>query len=275
MSDVETKQASLEEKLAVTYKRLKITSIFFCIGWALVFIFFIGLSYYPGFSSGLASLLGFAGWAVAGGPLILRMLSSKGLKGAFALDSWEATDTYSDGTKKRDYGTENAMNAGSLLIFIIKIGLMVLIGFIVTVIYLLYLNIKYFVLYLRVKNKPVFLQSGVFLAIVCFAVLIGGLSLGVGIQKAGGAQYSRAAASQLLELETLIPVGSTAINRSYGTSLLAEPDMWSDVRVIKSLNAGDIVTVRAHRQGEDRKMWRVEHNGDIGYVDASRLRPNN
>ena len=276
MSDVETKQADLRAEMEVTYERLKITSIFFCIGWALFFIFMIGFSYVPGFNTQLVSIFSFGGWAISGGPLISRMLKNKSLKRAFALPDWRVITTYRDGTQKRDYGMETAMNMGSYLVLLLKVFALIAVGLIVTLIYLVFLNIKYFVLYLRVNEKPVLLNSGILLAIICLAVAIGGLSLGVGIQKIGLAQVRSAAASELRELETNIPVGSTAVVRSNFTSLYNDPDIWEgDAESIRDLSFGDTVIVRAHRQGEDRDMWRVDHNGTIGYVEATRLRPNN
>jgi hypothetical protein len=198
MSDAgtqEKRQFSLEEKLETTYDRLKITSIFFCIGWFVFVFFFIGINYTS--AKIIAMPFAFLGWAIIGGPMIARMWFG-GLKNAFNLPEYEVVTTYKDGTKTSDGGLES--QATNLVVQIIGVIIMVIVGVALTIIYMVYLTAKYLILYSRVKAKPAFLQGGLFIIVLNIAVFIAAIFLGAGIQNAAIAKMDKAYAEATLPI---------------------------------------------------------------------------
>jgi len=274
MSDAGTQEKrkfSLEEKLEITYERLKITSIFFSIGWAIVAIFFIGISYK---SSGLGMLGFVVGWIIAALPIIGRMWAG-GFKSAFNLPEYEVITTYGDGRKETDGGFESrTVNLGIQIFFGI---IMVIIGVAITILYLIYLTLRYLILYLRVSNKPSFIQSGLFIIVINIAVFIGAVLIGAGIQKDASAQVSKRVANELIQNEAAIKVGERAVVKNNFTDIYSTrydyDDYENDPVSIGTLHRGDIVTVRAHGEPPNIRLWRIEHNGVVGYVEANRLQP--
>ncbi|MDR2964776.1 MAG: hypothetical protein LBU88_03270 [Treponema sp.] len=165
MSDVEQKtELSNEEKLAMTLQRIWITAAFFCIGWLVLFMS-IPLVNTLG---GGAGVLAFVGWALMSAPIIRRMLKSKGLKGAMALTWMDMRGTYTDSYGSKRVAKHDADSLGtsaliSVSLFVFKIFLLILVGSIVTFVYLIYLVIKYFVLHISVKPR---FMEGIFPVVI-------------------------------------------------------------------------------------------------------------
>jgi hypothetical protein len=263
MSDVGTKekrQFSLEEKLETTYDRIKITSIFFAIGWILFCVGFIGVSYSG--TGGLGILLGFVGMAIASGPMIIRMLAG-GFKEAFVMPEYEVITTYADGHKESDHGFES--QATNLIAQIILSIILVIVGVAVTIIYMIYLSIKYIVLFLMVKAKPSFIHSAFFMMIVFIMALIVGVFAGAFVQKAVKAPDRAEKARVEKEVSTL-QIGQTITINGNNIGLF-DGENWS--RPFKWLNKGDIVTVKS--LDANSSYIQIEHDGDIGFINPSSL----
>ena len=259
MSDAGTREKrkfSLEEKLEATYDRLKITSIFFCIGWFLFSVSWLGLF---ALNSALGGILTLIGWVIATGPLLIRMWAG-GFKGAFNMPEYEVITTYADGRKESDGGVESA--ATNLIAQLILAGVMLLIGSIATLIYLVYLSIRYLVLHARVKSRPAFMQSGLLFIVLNIAFFAGGIAVGAVIQKA----YFAARHAQTVKWESSINalIGQKVPLR--GNTGLWDGKDWA--RPFKQLNKGDIVTVKS---GDEGGYTLVEHEGDTGKVNSSFL----
>lgn len=195
MSDVgtqEEKQTRLAGGLEVIYDRLKETAIFFCIGWFVIALS-LGVLPYILLNAGLVqflSLLVFlAGWAISAGPMIGR-LWERGFMKMFEVPSYVVITTYADGRKESDGGAASAW--AKLFMKLLGLALSVIIGSIATLLYSVYATIKYAVLYMQVKAKPVFLHTAYFLLVVTFAGLIGSIAVAAGLQKAGRAAQSAA-----------------------------------------------------------------------------------
>ena len=268
MSDMgtqERRQFSAEEKLQVTFHRLKITSIFFCIGWLIFAIFLIGISYTK--ASGIAPLFVLIGWAVVGLPMIGRMWIG-GFKHAFNLPEYEVITTYSDGRKTTDHGAQSQMN--NLFVQIFLALALIALGGIVTILYLVFLTIKYLAQYAMVKPKHSFMQSGLFFVALNVAVFIVAIFIGIGIQHGGTAQLIRDSNAQQAVLGSL-EVGKTAAIAIDNCRLYVNGDITKGT--IKTLMKGDIVTIVDKDTGF-YMMWQVEHNGDIGFVNEGYLGPN-
>jgi hypothetical protein len=144
-------------RLAATHKRILNTVIWCCIGWP---VFIYGM----GFSDNMFLVL--LGAVLVSAPMLYRMWKGGGLAGVFKLDTRETITTYSDGSKTSD-GGYNSM-ASSLVMNIFLFLLLVFIGCLATLIYLIYLVIKYAILYSLEKEKPAFMQSA-------YPILIAGL----------------------------------------------------------------------------------------------------
>ena len=168
----ETKETN--PKLAATHKRIMTTVIWCCIGWP---VFIYGM----GFSDNM--LLTLLGAMLVSAPILYRMWKG-GISGVFKIDTRETITTYSDGSKTSD-GGYNSM-ASSLVINIFLFLLFVFIGCLATLIYLIYLVIKYVILHSIAKEKPAFLQSAypiliAGLAVLCFSPFIIRLFVGPGM----------------------------------------------------------------------------------------------
>jgi len=201
MSDTgigEKKKLSLDEKLEATFVRLRTTSIFFCLGWTIASIFIVGIYHINSF----LGILGFAiGWIVAASPMIGRMWTG-GFKNAFKLPEYEVVTTYADGSKKNDGGLKSkAVNIGVQIFFGI---IMIVIGVAITILYLIFLTMKYLILYLRVKSKPSFLKSGLLIIVVNIIVFLGAVLIGYGIQYNVKSKNPIQASNEPIKLETTI-----------------------------------------------------------------------
>lgn len=166
---------SAEQMLAATHQRLLITAVFCCVGWIFFVIGFIGMS-----GNFLLMLIGSV---IAAGPILYRMMQTKSLKGAFSrLDDadYEVITTHTNGTKTSDGGHES--RTANFILQIILAFVILIVGCIVTLVYLVWLIISYIILYLVVTPKPAFLLSGFPIIIGGLVVLIGGL-IGAGFMQ--------------------------------------------------------------------------------------------
>jgi len=198
----EKRQFSLEEKLESTYTRLKTTSIFFCMGWVFIGIFIIGIYNINNF----LGMLGFViGWIIIAIPMINRMWTG-GFKKAFKLPEYEVFTTNEDGSKKSDGGFES--RSLNLIIALAMAFIMIFIGGALTIFYMLFLKIKYTVLYIKIKPKLSFLRSGFLIMIFNIVVFLGVLAIGAGIQNSFNTQMNNNVSNELLE-QTVSAVVST------------------------------------------------------------------
>lgn len=145
----EQQEVSNEVKLAATYKRLLITVIFSCLGWP-VFIY--------GFNFDGGILLMLLGGVIVSAPILWIMARGGGLKGVFKTDEYEVITTYSDGRKVSDGGTESFLMG--LIVKAIGLVLIIFLGCLITIGILIWLIIRYIILYMKVEEKPSFIKSG-------------------------------------------------------------------------------------------------------------------
>jgi hypothetical protein len=173
MSNVQTNEAlaekaSPEERLLATHHRLLITAAFCCVGWPL---FLGGMKLSDGGGGILITLLGAI---IAAGPILYRIAKNRGIKAAFRIideDQYEVVTTYSNGSKTSDGGSQSFWI--NIVLKILMAGLLLFAGCIVTLVYLIYLIIRYVILYLMINPKPSFLQSAFPIIAGGFLVLIG------------------------------------------------------------------------------------------------------
>jgi large-conductance mechanosensitive channel len=215
MSDAQTKQAGLEQGLALTYKRLLITIVFCSIGW---FMLYFGMANsYRGTGWMFLALLGAV---LIPGPMLLRMFSGGGLKNAFKIEEYEVITTYGDGRKESDHGSTAA--TGGLVKNIFVAIIMVIVGIVATIVYIIYLSIKYVALFVQVKPKPTFINSAFLLWIVGFVVLLGVPILEGSMRMARSkreaqSDYKPAEVRKMLE-ETRKQLFSTSFSYSFDTT---------------------------------------------------------
>jgi hypothetical protein len=124
----------------------------------------------------------FIGYLIIGGPVFLRMLSSRSASSLFFWKDYEVVTTYSDGTKKSDGGVESAQM--NLIMTAIMLGLCLILGGVITVIKVIWLSVKTISCYMAVKQKPAFLHSPFPVLIVGLLVLVFGISIPQGIGRA-------------------------------------------------------------------------------------------
>jgi hypothetical protein len=175
-NEAEVKEASPEQKLATTYKRILITVIFCCVGWP-VFVYAFNHSFNP--------LLMLLGGALVSAPILRILAKGGGLKDAFKTDEYEVITTHGDGRKTSDGGSESFLMG--LIVKFIMLIFTIFLGCLITIGVLVYLVISYIKLYLQVSVKPAFIKSA-------FPILIAGLLVFIGsgfiinlIVRAGGA----------------------------------------------------------------------------------------
>jgi hypothetical protein len=161
MSDMNEKEAKWQARLAKSYKDYLITVACCCAGW---FILFMGMYGSP--KPGGNMFVAFIGYLIIGGPVFLRMLSSRSASSLFFWKDYEVVTTYTDGTKKSDGGVESAQM--NLIMMAIMLGLCLVLGGIITLLKVIWLSVKTISCYVAVKQKPAFLHSP-------FPVLIAGL----------------------------------------------------------------------------------------------------
>jgi archaellum component FlaF (FlaF/FlaG flagellin family) len=263
-----------EENREAIQKVLRKNSIFFCVGWFILMLSMIGLTYVwtrPGLGAHpFVGFLNFLGWGIIGWPKIWIMIKGGGLKGALN-PSYEVVTTYSDGSRSSDGGAESAQM--NILGLIIKIVLLYVIGGIIQIIHLIILTIRYMVLHLQVKPKPAFMQSGMFIIVINIAVLIGSVVVGATVQKIGLAPARARYAAQVKQTEAARAniAGQTLTVNASTLNLRAEASGTS--RAIKTLNKGDTITATGN---VTNVLWfPVESGSDKGYVFALSVRLEN
>jgi hypothetical protein len=89
------------------------------------------------------------GGAIVSAPLIFIMLKGGGIKEIFKTDDYEVITTYSDGSKKSDGGFESGIMG--LVTKIIGAVFLIFVGCLITIGLLVYMIIKYFILYNQVS----------------------------------------------------------------------------------------------------------------------------
>jgi hypothetical protein len=167
-----------EEKLEILHKGMKKNTIFFCIGWFVFAVSFVGLNYIDRTES-WPMFLALLGWVIIGGSRIWMLLLF-GLGAAFKAD-YEVITTDGYGNKSSDGGAESM-----LMNLFIKGGFMAVLAFIgafITIIHLFIQTIKYFVINAKVTNKPAFKESCLYLIVMNIAVFFGSVVVGAVIQK--------------------------------------------------------------------------------------------
>ncbi|MDR0442370.1 MAG: hypothetical protein LBH44_03070 [Treponema sp.] len=273
MSDTGTKekrQFSLEEKLEHTYKRLLTTSIFFGIGW-IVFCILAVLLVPSGYNEGPTFFVMFVGMAVVSSPIIVRMWNG-GFKGAFNLPEYEVITTYEDGRKESDHGVESGLS--NLAVQIVLSIIMVIVGFAVTLIYIVFLLIKYTVLFLRVNVKPSFIKSGYFIVIITAAVFFGSMHIGGAIKDAKEAPFKAEEKAKMekriSELADAIQIGQKVTITNDAGLRDGKGEDYIKWGTIKRFKKGDIVTIKSKEITASRNELYIyaEHDGDIGYVNV-------
>jgi len=163
------KQFTTEQKMTMLHLRMHVTILFGCIGWA---VFWAGI-----FGSQLGSfwyvVVALIGAVLTPGPLLYRITKGGGLMKAFDTEDGYIVTTYSDGSKKREYDTTG--NMIELILKFLMWGFMIFLGGILTIIYMLYMIIKYTILYLKLEVKPAFMKSAFPLIILCVIYLLTGI----------------------------------------------------------------------------------------------------
>ena len=175
MSDVNDSVAKLEAIRKVLMKQ----SIFFCAGWFLFVISWIGLNYAMDHTSSTPAVIGLIGWGIIGFPKIWRLVLS-GWGAAFKAD-YEVVTTYGDGSKTSDGGWESMQT--NMIVKGIQILVLLIIGAFITMLHMIFLTFKYLFLYRKTTPKPAFIQSGLFIMVINVAVFIGSFVVGAVIQK--------------------------------------------------------------------------------------------
>ena len=167
MSEQETNgaavtEASPEQKLEATYKRLLITIIFCCIGWP-VFLYAFNHTFNP--------LIILLGGAIVSAPILWIMARGGGLQDVFKTDEYEVITTYSDGSKKSDGGTESFLMG--ILTKFFGLILVVFLGCLITIGLLIFMVVRYIRLYSKVSEKPPFIKSAFPILIAAAVVFLG------------------------------------------------------------------------------------------------------
>jgi len=163
------KQFTTEQKMTMLHLRMHATILFGCVGWA---VFWAGI-----FGSQLGSfwyvVVALIGAVLTPGPLLYRMTKGGGLMKAFDTGESYTVTTYSDGSKTTEYDTTGNM-IGMMLKFFWWC-LLIFLGGIMTIIYMLYMIIRYTLLYLKIEVKPVFMKSAFPIMILCVIFLLTGI----------------------------------------------------------------------------------------------------
>jgi hypothetical protein len=106
---------------------------------------------------------------LAGFPVLIAAFNNGITKTLFFWRSYEVITTYSDGSKKSDGGVESAY--GETAFVAIMAVLLLATCALITIIKILYLNIKYLICLLIVKRKFIFAWSG-FIPIAIFLFIL-------------------------------------------------------------------------------------------------------
>jgi hypothetical protein len=144
--------------------------IFFCIGWAVIWI-----------GMGIWMPLVLVGLFFIPGPAIVMLFRGASFGSLFQAD-YEVITTHSDGSKSSDGGAQS-LGANLIVAFILAI-LFLIIGTIIQVIRAIILAVKYALAYRKVYQKPEFIHGICFVIIIGFVVLIGAPIIGVTITEA-------------------------------------------------------------------------------------------
>jgi hypothetical protein len=158
-------EVSVQDKLAAVYKRMLTTIIFLVLGWAVLWLGAVTLG---------GSLVMFLSFFIAPAPMLVRFWLG-GFGAMFNLPEYNVVTTYADGRKESDGGVQSAQV--NFIIRGIFLVIMLIIGFVATAVYLIFLFIKYIVLYTQAKPKPAFIRSAFFLIIIAVLSLPGILML--------------------------------------------------------------------------------------------------
>ena len=159
-NEAAAQEVSIEQKLAAVHKRIMITVIFCCVGWP---VFLAGFTYQAGM------IVMALGAIIVSGPILFRLWKG-GIGGAFKTDEYEVVTTYSDGSKRSDGGSESFLMG--LLIKLFLGIVLIIIGCLVTIGYLLFLIVRYIMLYLKASEKPALLKSAFLWMALGLGVLI-------------------------------------------------------------------------------------------------------
>ena len=188
--DVVTRAATPVEKLEAVHRELRFNSVFFWIGWMLLGIGFFNMQMGYGLWSGiftvlLGSTLGEmfmrVGWGIIGLPKIIAMLFGgfgAALKGP--LVDYEVVTTYGNGRVVSDGGAQSMQT--NIILKLILIGVLYLLGGIITIFHLITLTFKY--MGLRVKANPILKPTGLVIMILNILMLLGGPVAGGAMQNA-------------------------------------------------------------------------------------------
>ena len=161
---------SLAQKLTATHIRLLITVMLGCVGWTM---FWGGIA--GSMDSGWYFLVMLVGMLVAPGPILQRMKQSGGLMGALQVNEYYTVTTYSDGRKTTEY--DMASSWGDIMLKAAMWLVLIFVGGVITIIYTIWLSVKYFVQYSKVDEKPPFWNSGFPVMIFCLIFIVLGMLL--------------------------------------------------------------------------------------------------
>ena len=141
-----------------------------CIGWTL---FWGGIS--GSMDNGWYFLAVFVGMLIAPAPILQRMKQNGGLMAALEVKEYYTVTTYSDGRKTTEYDMANSW--GDLMLKGLMWLVLIFIGGVITIIYTVWLSVKYFFQYSKVDEKPPFWNSGFPVMIFCLVFVIFGMLL--------------------------------------------------------------------------------------------------
>jgi hypothetical protein len=171
--------SDVDGRLEATRRALLKPSIFFAIGWLVIWIGLLGLN---------KSACLFIGWIIIGGPkMFLVML---GGFGAALKPDYEVV-TYEGNTRVSSDGGAQSIQM-NFIGRLIMIAIMAAIGGFLTIITLIFLTIKYIVLHIATSPKPAFVKSGLFIIVMNIAVFVGALIIGMVISGARDAARTAA-----------------------------------------------------------------------------------
>ena len=269
-----------EAKMASIYGRIKTTIIYLCIGWAFLMFFMINVQT---MGSGVM-FLSLLGMVIAPWPMLRRMLAG-GFGAMFNMPEYVVVTTHGDGRKTSDHGAESAALNIVMKLLLLVIG--VAIGTVATFVYLVFLTIRYIVLYVQANPKPAFMQSAFFLYAVLLLVVPGAVVAGV--LTSGGME--RAALSRARNENRAVYDAAANAHRQTATAyVIHEATAGRGTRAVtmtligpdgartgsRSLANGAAVTITgpaSPTRGQRSFNFRVpvEHEGSRGYVDIRRL----
>jgi len=277
-----------EQRLEAIYRKFKISSIFFIIGWA-VYGFICTTLLFPSIDlpidvvsfqlvGGALSLL------LSAGPFILVvikviLLGMGGIGGIFNVDQWRATVTDGHGNVSRDYGTENTMNIASLFLRIAVIGLIILITPFLNLIYMLILTFSYIKHSRKVSVKPNYCKNGLllmFLNVIVFLASVG-IWLGPTFYKFTPSGIASSKVTEIANLNAVIEAGKnassqkvTAVTKFMG-EIKSSPNYSSGT--VAGIRSGQIVTITGEvvkddsgRYADDTYWVPISHEGNRGYI---------